>query len=189
MVVRVIGGEWRGRAIHAPRDTGARPSTSRLREALFAAILPRVRGATVLDLFAGSGALGIEALSRGAAFVEFVEIDPRALRTIATNLESLGAESGRYRLRRADAWRLLDRLDEEARQGSILLMDPPYAEDLPARCLPVAVGAVESGRLAAFVLEHPADAPEPELTLPTGLDLRRRRHGQGAFTLLTRSEA
>jgi len=187
--VKVIGGEWRGREIRAPRGTGARPSASRLREALFSAILSRVRGATVLDLFAGSGALGIEALSRGAGFVEFVEIDPRALRTIAANLDTLGAEPGRFRLRRADAWRLLDRLDEEVREGSILLMDPPYAEDLPARCLPVAVGGVESGRLVAFVLEHPSAAPEPELTLPPGLDLRRRRHGRGAFTLLTRSDA
>ena len=187
--MKVIGGEWRGRAIRAPRGTGARPSASRLREALFSSILPLVPGARVLDLFAGSGALGIEALSRGAAFVEFVEIEPRALRTVAANLESLGAEPGRFRLRRADAWRLLDRLDDEVAEGSILLMDPPYAEDLPARCLPVAVGGVESGRLVAFVLEHPADAPEPELTLPPGLDLRRRRHGRGAFTLITRSDA
>ena len=187
--MKVIGGEWRGRAIRAPRDTGARPSASRLREALFSAILPRVRGATVIDLFAGSGALGIEALSRGAAFVQFVEIDPRALRAIGKNLETLGASPASFRLRRADAWRFFERLDDEVPEGSILLMDPPYADDLPARCLPTAAGRVESGRLQAFVLEHPADATEPGLTLPPGLDLRCRRHGHGAFTLLTRSDA
>ena len=187
--MKVIGGEWRGREIRAPRGTGARPSASRLREALFSAILSRVRGATVIDLFAGSGALGIEALSRGASFVEFVEIEPRALGALRKNLETLGAEPASFRLRRADAWRFLERLEDEVPEGSILLMDPPYADDLPARCLPDAVLRVESGRLLAFVLEHPADAPEPELTLPPGLDLRRRRHGHGAFTLLTRSDA
>ena len=187
--MKVIGGEWRGRPFRAPRDTGARPSTSRLREAMFSAILPRIRGATVIDLFAGSGALGIEALSRGAGFVEFVEIDRRALRTIGRNLETLGAAPASFRLRLTDAWHFLECLEDEAPEGVILLMDPPYAPDLPARCLPAAIGRVESGRLLAFVLEHPADAPEPELTLPPGLDLRRRRHGHGAFTLLTRSDA
>lgn len=186
--MRVIAGRWRGRPLRAPRGSAVRPSAARLREALFSAVLPWIAGARVLDLFAGSGALGIEALSRGAAHVEFVDVDPRALRAIAANLESLDADPESYRIRRGDAWRYLERLGDVADPRDLVLADPPYAMDLPARCLPGAVGAVESGRLRVFALEHPADAPGPDLRLPPTVRLRRRHHGHGAFTLLLGSD-
>jgi 16S rRNA (guanine966-N2)-methyltransferase len=184
----VIAGEWRGREIRAPRGTSTRPSAARLREALFSAIAPWLEGTPVIDLFAGSGALGIEALSRGASHAEFVELEGRACRAIADNLARLGADPGRYRIRRADAWTWLEGSGENLPAGSIVLLDPPYADDLIERSLPPALHAVESGRVVAFALEHPADAPEPP-SVPAGIDLRRRRHGHGAFTLLTRSDA
>lgn len=186
--MKVIAGRWRGRTIRAPRDTSTRPSAARLREALFSAVQPWIEGAYVLDLFAGSGAFGIEALSRGASRAEFVDVDGRALRAIAENLERLGADPDSFRIRRGDAWRRLEALGDELPAGSVVLLDPPYADDLPARCLPDGIRAVESGRVAVFAVEHPADAPEPG-PIPEGLDLRRRRHGRGAFTLLTRSDA
>jgi 16S rRNA (guanine966-N2)-methyltransferase len=186
--VKVIAGRWRGRTIRAPRDTATRPSSARLREALFNALRPWIDGAHVLDLFAGSGALGIEALSRGAAHVEFVDVDARVLRTVAENLEKLGADPETWRIGRGDAWRRLAGLPGELPTGSVVLLDPPYADDLPGRCLPDGVRAVESGLVAAFAVEHPAGSPEPD-RVPAGLDLRRRRHGHGAFTLLTRSGA
>ena len=186
--MKVIAGRWRGREIRAPRDTQARPSTARLREALFSALQPWIEGSFVLDLFTGSGALGIEALSRGAERVEFVDVDARALRAVGDNLERLGATPDSFRIRRGDGWRRLATLAEELPAGAVVVLDPPYADDLLARCLPEGIRAVESGRVDAFAVEHPAGAPEPD-SPPAGIDLRRRRHGHGAFTLLTRSDA
>lgn len=143
----------------------------------------------MIDLFAGSGALGIEALSRGAGFAEFVDIDPRSIRAIAANLAGCGALEASFRLRRADAWRRLDQVLGEQDDSRIVILDPPYEQELPSRCLPPALSALDSGRLRAFALEHPADAPAPDLVVPQGLLLRRRRHGHGAFTLLTRRDA
>jgi 16S rRNA (guanine966-N2)-methyltransferase len=186
--MKVIAGQWRGRAIRAPRDSSTRPSAARLREALFSALQPWIEGAFVLDLFAGSGALGIEALSRGALRAEFVDVDARALRAIRDNLERLGADPASYRVRRGDAWRRLGSLSEDLPEGAVVLLDPPYSDDLPGRCMPDGIRAVDSGRVAAFAVEHPASAPDPGPP-PAGIDLRRRRHGHGAFTLLTRSDA
>ena len=186
--MKIIAGRWRGRTIRAPRDTGTRPSAARLREALFSAIQPWIEGAHVLDLFAGSGAFGIEALSRGASRAEFVDVEGRALRTIAQNLEGLGADPETYSIRRGDAWRRLTGLPGDLPEGAVVLLDPPYSDELPARCLPDGIRAVESGQVVAFAVEHPADAPEPDPP-PAGIDLRRRHHGHGAFTLLTRSDA
>ncbi|RKZ09195.1 16S rRNA (guanine(966)-N(2))-methyltransferase RsmD [bacterium] len=185
--MKVIAGQWRGRKLRAP-DGATRPSSARLREAVFSALQGRIEGASALDLFAGSGALGIEALSRGASFAEFVEIDARALARIAANLEALGVDKALFSLRRMDAWKRLEQIQQESVTSRIVLLDPPYSDNLPARCLPAGLSALESRRIMAFVLEHPATAPEPDLDLPPGLDLRRRKHGHGAFTLLTRSD-
>jgi 16S rRNA (guanine966-N2)-methyltransferase len=144
-------------------------------------------GAQVLDLFAGSGALGIEALSRGARHVEFTDVEPAALRAIAENLEGLGADPATWRIRRGDAWRRLARLEQDVPDGAVVLLDPPYAPDVLDRCLPAGAGAIESGRITVLAVEHAADAPEPG-AMPAGVQARRRRHGHGAFTLLTRSD-
>jgi 16S rRNA (guanine966-N2)-methyltransferase len=100
--VRVIAGTARGRPLSAPPGSQVRPTADRVREALFSALSGELEGAEVLDLFAGSGALGIEALSRGAASATFVEQDPRALAAIAANLDRAGV-GARARVVRADA--------------------------------------------------------------------------------------
>ncbi len=101
--MRVVAGEFRGRRLRAPRGRRTRPTADRVREALFS-MLGDVAGARVLDLYAGSGALGIEALSRGAASAVFVERDPRAVAAIRRNLDASGAEAA---VRRQDALRFL----------------------------------------------------------------------------------
>jgi 16S rRNA (guanine966-N2)-methyltransferase len=133
--MRVVAGELRGRRLRAPRGVRTRPTADRVREALFS-MLGDVGGARVLDLYAGSGALGIEAISRGAASAVFVEHDPRAVDAIERNLESLGLDE---RVVRDDALRFLGRAEGTF---DLVFCDPPYdcasrlagplAERLPA---------------------------------------------------------
>jgi 16S rRNA (guanine966-N2)-methyltransferase len=118
--VRVVAGAWRGRPLRAPRGTRTRPTADRVREALFS-MLGDVSGARVLDLYAGSGALGIEALSRGAESAVFVERDPRAVAAIKANLDAVGASEATVRRR--------DALRELATGGGpydLVFADPPY---------------------------------------------------------------
>jgi 16S rRNA (guanine966-N2)-methyltransferase len=191
-MIRVIGGVWKGRRLKVPTGTGTRPSAGRLREALFSSLGSLVPGSEVVDLFAGSGALGIEALSRGAVHATFVEIDPRAVRTLHANLQELRAESSTFRVQRGDARRWLTRqLQEGDRAGAevLILLDPPYDDRNAGELLPLGARLLESGRCGAFALEHPAEAELPELvaTTPSSrLRVRTRRHGLGAFTLLDR---
>jgi 16S rRNA (guanine966-N2)-methyltransferase len=129
--MRIVGGEFRGRGLVAPRTRDIRPSSDRLREALFDIIVHRyndkITGARVLDLFAGTGALGLEALSRGAAFTLFVEESAEARGLIRRNVEALGL-TGRTRIFRRDAVRL-------GMAGTVLpfdlvFVDPPYGRQL-----------------------------------------------------------
>ncbi len=124
--MRIIGGTLRSRTLQAPTGLATRPTSDRLRETLFNVLAPRIEGAAFLDLYAGSGAVGIEALSRGAEHVVFVERGPAALKMLRTNLEKLGiargfhVESGSVTsfMRRARAWSF-----------DIIFLDPPYDAD------------------------------------------------------------
>jgi 16S rRNA (guanine966-N2)-methyltransferase len=117
--VRVVAGEFKGRRLHAPRGTRTRPTADRVREALFS-MLGDVSGARVLDLYAGSGALGIEALSRGAESAVFVERDRGALAALERNLEAIGASG---EVRRQDVARFLARPEGTF---DLVFCDPPY---------------------------------------------------------------
>jgi 16S rRNA (guanine966-N2)-methyltransferase len=118
--MRVVAGEYRGRRLKAPAGTGTRPTADRVREALFS-MLGDVSGARVLDLYAGSGALGIEALSRGAAAATFVDHDGRALAAVRANLEAFGAVA---RVVESDAIDFLRR--DEGAMYDLVFLDPPY---------------------------------------------------------------
>lgn len=188
--MRVIAGTWRGRRLVAPRGYETRPSAARLREALFSALGPAIRDATVADLFAGSGALGIESLSRGARHVTFVESHGRAVEAIESNLRTLDAPKESTRILRDDAWRWFDRLDADgAGPVRVVLADPPYDADSLPGLLPRAAAWVQSGVLDVFVLEHPAALEAGTESGPAHEDLRvrTRRHGRGAFTILERA--
>jgi len=127
--VRIVAGEWRGRRIKAPDDDRVRPTADRVREAWMSIIGAEIVGARVLDLFAGSGALGLESLSRGAAVAEFVDVSTRSLRALRENAELLGAGE-RVIVHRGDAVRFASKLAAGA--FDVAFADPPYKLGLAA---------------------------------------------------------
>lgn len=174
--MRIIAGSRKGARIYAPRGATTRPTSDRVREAAFSLIGP-LEGARVLDLYAGSGAMGLEALSRGAARVVFVETDRRALTAIERNVAKLGLPGAV--VVREDAAR---RLAADARTGTrydLVLVDPPY--DMLAKALasiaPHLAAVVAPGALV--VVESDArDMPELPLELRT-----TRRYGSTRLTV------
>jgi 16S rRNA (guanine966-N2)-methyltransferase len=158
--VRVIAGRFGGRTLVAPRGRATRPTGDRVREALFS-ILGSVEGARVLDLFAGSGALAIEAMSRGASEATLVDSSAAAIAAIRRNLEALGATAD---VRRQRAAAFLEQARDDARQYDLVFLDPPYragdlgrtlSEALPPVLAPGARVVTESDRRAALQLQLP----------------------------------
>jgi 16S rRNA (guanine(966)-N(2))-methyltransferase RsmD len=122
--MRIIAGSLRSRTLQAPSGLATRPTSDRLRETLFNVLAPRIQGAVFLDLYAGSGAVGIEALSRGAAQVTFVERAPAALSILRANLAKLGVTTG-FRIHTSSVGAWLRRASEEAK-FDLVFLDPPY---------------------------------------------------------------
>jgi 16S rRNA (guanine(966)-N(2))-methyltransferase RsmD len=125
--MRVIGGEYRSRVLQAPRGEVTRPTSDRLRETLFNVLGPRVKGSRFMDLYAGSGAVGIEAISRGAEFVWFAESARPAVRAIRDNLSALKIAGG-FALEDRSVAKLLNSLVEKQRAAEIVFLDPPYED-------------------------------------------------------------
>ena len=146
--MRIIAGTLKGRRLDAPGWAGLRPTSDKLRETLFNVLAPRIDGARVLDGYAGTGAVGIEALSRGAAHVTFVERDPRAAALIEQNLRRCGVED-RYAIIRA-GFGASDRI----RGGpfDVVFLDPPYGAEELSDALAGAEPLVASGTL--LIIEH-----------------------------------
>ena len=180
--MRITGGQWRGRRLDAVRGSAVRPTTDRVREALFSILGPSLDGADVADLCCGSGALGIEALSRGAARADFVDLAPGSLAAARANLERCGADPGRWRLHRGDASRWLRRRLEMRGDPLIVLADPPYggsaAEDLAS-----VLADADPRRVVLAVLEHPT-AVTPPLAVSAEWDLDTRTYGNSALTIM-----
>jgi 16S rRNA (guanine966-N2)-methyltransferase len=175
--MRVIAGTARGRQLLAPKDKGTRPISDRVKESLFGAIGARIVGARVLDLYAGSGAVGIEALSRGAASATFVERARPAVTVIRENLARTGLSEGAEV--RAQAVETFLAATPEGR-WDVVVLDPPYAErtlDLPLERLRphLAPGAL-------VVVKHFWRTPMPA---GAGLTITRtKRFGETALTFL-----
>ena len=125
--MRVIAGEFRSRPLAAPKGRDTRPTSDRLRETLFNVLAARVSGSVFLDIYAGSGAVGIEALSRGAAEAIFVEAAEPAMRSIRANLSSLSIRGG-YTLEPRSAAAALNRLAASGRAVNLVFLDPPYTD-------------------------------------------------------------
>ena len=146
--MRIVAGEFRGQNVTKPSDRRVRVTTERVREALFDILAPRIAGTRVLDLFAGSGVLGLEALSRGAVWVDFVDILPASLKAIRANVATLGVEQKTH-VHRGDALRFAERLESGA--YDVVMADPPFSTDQ-------AIGLIDRFRECPFaktlVVEH-----------------------------------
>jgi 16S rRNA (guanine966-N2)-methyltransferase len=153
--MRIIAGSYRSRPLHAPPGMATRPTSDRLRETLFNVLAPRIGGAQFLDLYAGSGAVGLEALSRGAAGVEFVERAEPALRVLRENLARLGVTAG-FRMHGAGVGSVLRKMKPGA-AFDLVFLDPPYdaAEEYAATL--GLLGGIAAGLLrdgALVIAEH-----------------------------------
>lgn len=175
--MRIIAGQWRSRRLVAPDGARTRPSADRTRETLFSMLASRI-GAfddlVVLDLFAGSGALGLEALSRGAARAILVETDPAARAALAANIAALGAEA---RVLPSDA----TRLPPAEAPADLLFLDPPYRQGLVA---PAIASARAGGWIAGHAWIAAESAADEAVTLPGFTVETERRVGKARLTLL-----
>ncbi len=177
--LRIVAGRWRGRRISVPPAPGLRPTPGRLRETLFNWLGPGIEGARVLDAFAGSGALGLEAASRGAAFVLMLERDRRVAAHLRRQVEALEA-GGAVRVAAADALSWLRRAPEAAGGPfDLVFLDPPFGAGLlePALARVAAGGWLAPG--GRVYGEQPARAPLPEL--PAGWRIVRRSRAGDAL--------
>lgn len=155
--MRIVGGRWRGHPLRPPADARVRPTADRVREAWMSILQQELPGATVLDLFAGSGALGLEALSRGAERAEFVELAARSLAALRANAERLGADRGEVIVHKGDALRFIEKLDAGA--YDVAFADPPYGLGLAAR---VAERWLQVPFATVLGVEHRVSDPMPE---------------------------
>jgi 16S rRNA (guanine966-N2)-methyltransferase len=189
--MRIIAGEWRGRRISVPMGDSVRPTLDSVREAWMSMVHTSLPDARVLDLFAGSGALGLEALSRGASSVDFVENDPRTFRVLQENIKKLGA-GGRSTLHREDAPGFLTKARRATGEGhlpatgeghlratgegepyDVAFADPPYRKNLAVQLADL---WLKRPFAAIFGVEH-----ESSETLPAGGDTRR--YGDTSITI------
>ena len=175
--MRVIAGRLKGRRLESPTWEGLRPTSDKLRETLFNVLAPRTPGARVLDGYAGTGALGIEALSRGAAHVTFIEQDRRAAALIAGNLEKCRIADG-YAIIGTSVLQGVERLRGEP-AFDVILLDPPYASDIQDALQHVGEIVKPDG---VVVLEH-ARKSEPPVAPGCLMRTREVRSGDSTLTL------
>ena len=173
--MRIIAGRFKGHRLSLPRGTGVRPTTDRVREAVFSAIEPRIPGSHILELFAGTGAFGLEALSRGADHVVFVEKDRATVRRLSQVVRSLDVESEVTILHRT-ASQAVKCLVEQGRQFQIIFLDPPYEGNWIVRLFRDPVFPSLLSRSGVVIVER--GARSDALTIPSDFRKRfERRYG------------
>lgn len=188
--MRITGGAWRGRTLLIPKSDAVRPTQDRVREALFNLLRPVLGGARFLDLFAGSGAVGLEALSQGAASADFVERDRTVHATLLRNLAAFGVDPAHAFLADAEAW--LARPLPPHGPWDVVFADPPYRLGEALGAAAFAEGLLRRGALApGGILALESDGASPPGPLPGMTLLRDRRYGKTRLTLhrLDASEA
>lgn len=175
--LRIIGGQWRGRKLRFADGEGLRPTTDRVRETLFNWLQPVITGARCLDLFSGSGALGLEALSRGAGEVVFIERNPKAVKALKDNLALLHASGATVHQADALAW-----LRGNVNPFDVIFLDPPFRQNLLAPALKLLAECGWAADGACVYIELESEHGEPEL--PQGWDLHRsKKAGQVSYYL------
>lgn len=183
--MRIIGGEFKSRLISMPKGVDIRPTQDKVREAIFN-ILGDMAGKRVLELFGGSGAFGIEAISRGARHVTFVDNNSRCIGAITANLESLEIDNSRCDVIRADALKVFPKLLRRDEKFDIIFMDPPYYRELAKKCLINADSYDILSPIGLIVVEH-----FKKDILPTGLKTllfnQERRYGDTVMTIFKRA--
>ena len=187
--MRIVAGEFRGRTIAAPDGEGTRPTTDRVREALFSSLYSLRGGfddAVVLDAFAGSGALGLEALSRGARFAVFYERDPKAMAVCEDNARALGFRSGSFECVKRDV--MQNPPEGQEPPFDLVFLDPPYATD-PGDVVGLvkrldASGALAPGAIVVYEHAHTTRREAAEAAEAAGYDVTAsKKYGKTGVTL------
>lgn len=179
--LRIIGGQWRGRKLRFPSLPGLRPSPDRVRETLFNWLAPEISGARCLDLFAGSGALGLEALSRGAGFCQFIDAAAVASKRIESHLTLLSCRDAQVHCGNTMQW-----LEKPASTSfNTIFLDPPFHQDLLNTCCTLLDANGWLAERAWIYIESATDEPPPAVP-PTWLLHRDKRAGQVAYRLYLR---
>ncbi len=182
--MRVVAGKWRGRKLQSPKGDQIRPTTDRVKEALFSIIAPSLPGSLVLDLCCGAGGLGIEALSRGASRVLMLDSNRTSLNLARKNLELCGAEPGAYDLIKADAEVFFNHWSPPSADTSwVLLCDPPYHSALAEGILMRLLKENPAPGFKAAVLEH-GDARAFSEISEGPWRLNNRRYGETCLTVV-----
>ena len=174
--MRIVAGRWRGRTLIAPQGDATRPTSDRTREALFSMLASRLgsfEDLRVADICAGTGALGLEALSRGAAKCVFVERDREALAALKANIAKLGADGTDVRAQAAEGF--------AGGPFDLVLLDPPYGSSLGQKILPRLT--LEPGAWASIETAFNEDVAVPGFTVEA-----ERRHGKAKLTLLRKDD-
>lgn len=181
MTVRVVSGSAKGRPLKSVPGSGTRPTTDKVKEAVFSMIGPYFEGGAVLDLFAGTGGLGIEALSRGMESAVFVDMDPKSIDTIRANLKATNLEAS-AQVYRNEAGRALSALEKRGRVFDLVFLDPPYRLKHGDELM---LSMVEKGMLqedAIIVLEHESSYAYPE-DIPGFHRLRQAVYGETTISI------
>ncbi|MDR3553177.1 MAG: 16S rRNA (guanine(966)-N(2))-methyltransferase RsmD [Syntrophobacteraceae bacterium] len=183
--MRIISGDFRGRRLHAPGSDRIRPTIDRVREAVFSMIAEYVPDARVLDLFAGTGAVGLEALSRGARFCSFVDNGAEALRLIRENVALCGAQES-ARVINATVASALRRLEAEKELFDLVFLDPPYGKGYVEQTLDM-IGPVAGESALVIAESHVKDLRQPISDLSWQKE-RERRYGDTLISIYSRPE-
>jgi len=179
--MRIVGGRFRGRKLKTPVGGLTRPTAEKVREALFDILGERVRGVSFFDLYAGTGAVGIEALSRGAARVVFVESAGRALSALRSNIRALPLEKEEVNLVQEPVAKALRKLSDAESAASIVFSDPPYADEEWPRLLDEIADLIAWTANGLLVLEHHSKSPP---SCPPGFSPGKSyRYGDSALSL------
>ena len=184
--MRVIAGEWKGQRLSTPAGRTIRPTADQVRHALMDTLAPWLPGARFLDLFAGAGGVGIEALSRGAAETIFVEIDPIALEPLRENLRRLGARERGHMVRR-EVSQALETFRQSGERFRLIFLDPPYGSALAAETLKRLGDGALLDPDGLVIAQHLTKEPLPE-RFGALVRWKSRRFGETTLTFFRRGE-